>query len=132
MWHAAWREFVHHPLAGTGAGTYQQWWYATRPYPAHVLDAHGLYQQTLGELGLVGFVVLVVLLVAPLIAAVKARRNPFVPVACAAYVAFLVHNAIDWDWELTGVEAAGLLCGVALVVSRDRKRPGSSSRCRSG
>jgi O-antigen ligase len=117
LWHAAWREFVHHPLAGTGAGTYQQWWYATRPYPAHVLDAHGLYQQTLGELGVVGFVVLLVLLVAPLIAAVKARRNPFVPVACGAYVAFLVHNAVDWDWELTGVEAAGLLCGVALVVS---------------
>ena len=126
LWHAAWREFAHRPIAGTGAGTYQQWWYASRPYPSQVLDAHGVYQQTLGELGVVGLVLLVVALAAPLAAAVTARRNPVVPVALGAYVAFLVHQAVDWDWELTGVSAAGLLCGVALVVSArpPKRRPG--------
>jgi len=116
LWHAAWREFVHHPIAGTGAGTFQVWWYMHRPYDAHVLDAHGLYQQTAAELGVVGFVLLLVLLAAPLVAAVWARRNPIVPVALGAYVAFLVHNAYDWDWQLTGIGAAGLLCATALVV----------------
>ena len=115
LWHAAWREFAHHPFAGTGAGTYQQWWYAHRPLPTHQLDAHGLFQQTLGELGVVGLVLLVAALATPLVAAARARRNPLVPVVTGAYVAFLVHNALDWDWQLTGVGAAGLLCAVALV-----------------
>ena len=116
LWHSAWIEFLHRPLGGTGGGTFQQWWYARRPYPAQVLDAHGLYQQTLGELGVVGLVLLAAALVVPLAAAVTARRNPYVPVALGAYVSFLVHQAVDWDWELTGVGVAGLLCGVALVV----------------
>lgn len=116
LWHAAWREFVHHPVAGTGAGTFQIWWEAHRPYAANVLYAHGLYQQSAAELGAVGFGLLVVLLAAPLAAAVRARRNPIVPVATAAYVAFLVHDAYDWDWQLTGIGAAGLLCAAALVV----------------
>ena len=116
LWHVAWREFSRHPLAGTGAGTYQLSWYADRPYPSHVLDAHGLYQQTLGELGIVGLVLLLVALVAPLLAAVRARRNPIVPAAFGGYVVFLVHNAVDWDWQLTGVGATGILCAVSLVV----------------
>ena len=53
----------------------------------------------------------------------KARHSPFVPFVFGAYVAFLVHGAGDWDWQLTGVGAAGLLCGVALVASA---RPGAA------
>jgi len=122
LWRVAWHEFEAHPVDGAGAGTYQQAWYAHRPYASHALDAHGLYQQTLGELGAIGFVLLVAALVAPLVAAVRARRNPLVPVALGAYVAFLVHNGVDWDWQLTGVGGAGLLCAVALVVCAPRRR----------
>ena len=39
------------------------------------------------------------------------------PFACAAYVAYLVHSAIDWDWELAGVTVAAVLCGLACVVA---------------
>jgi Flp pilus assembly protein TadD len=34
----------------------------------------------------------------------------------AAYVAFLVHAAADWDWQLAAVGLAGLACGAALLV----------------
>jgi hypothetical protein len=73
--------------------------------------------QTLSELGGIGLVLLLIGLGAPLVAAVKARHAPFVPIAFGAYIGFLVHGGVDWDWELTGVGAAGLLCGAALVAS---------------
>ena len=33
-----------------------------------------------------------------------------------AYVAFLLHAAVDWDWEMPALTIAGLLCGVAIMV----------------
>lgn len=116
LWKVAWHEFERHPAAGSGAGTFQQWWFAHRPNGLQALDAHGLYQQTLGELGIVGLVLLLGALLVSLAAAARARRSPLVPAVCGAYVAFLLHGAVDWDWQLTGVAAAGLLCAVALVV----------------
>ena len=117
LWRVAWHDFTANPFAGRGAGTFEQSWAAHRPIALQARDAHSLYLQTLSELGLVGLVLLLIGLSAPLVAAVKARRRPLVPVAFAAYVAFLAHSAVDWDWQLTGVGAAGLLCGVALVAS---------------
>jgi tetratricopeptide (TPR) repeat protein len=38
-------------------------------------------------------------------------------IAAGAYVAFLVHAGVDWDWEVTAVTLAGLLCGVGLLIS---------------
>ena len=40
---------------GKGAGTYQLQWAQDRPYRFTVIDAHSLYVEVLGELGLVGF-----------------------------------------------------------------------------
>jgi O-antigen ligase len=117
LWRVSWHDAESHPLAGTGAGTYEQSWAAHRQIPRQARDSHSLYLQTLGELGVVGLALLLVALGAPLVAAVRARRSPVVPVAFGAYVAFLVHGAVDWDWQLTGVGAAGLLCAVALVAS---------------
>jgi hypothetical protein len=34
----------------------------------------------------------------------------------AAYVAFLGHAALDWDWQLAAVGLAALACGAALLV----------------
>src|SRR5262249_42899696 len=34
---------------------------------------------------------------------------------CGAYVAYLAHSAIDWDWELPVVTVAALLCAAALL-----------------
>jgi hypothetical protein len=34
-----------------------------------------------------------------------------------AYVAFLVHAGVDWDWEMTAVTMAALACGVALLLA---------------
>ena len=43
---------------GNGAGTYQLQWAQHRPYVFTVIDAHSLYLEVLGELGLVGFLLI--------------------------------------------------------------------------
>lgn len=53
----------------------------------------------------------------PLVAIADRRRVPLAVPTGAAYVAFLAHAAIDWDWELMGVTAAALLVGAAWVKS---------------
>jgi hypothetical protein len=107
------------PLHGTGAGTFERAWLRERPVPLAARDAHGLYVERLGELGVVGLALLAALLVVPLGAAVAARASPLVPAAGGAYAAFLAHAAADWDWELPSVALAGLACGlVALLAAR--------------
>ena len=50
----------------------------------------------------------------------KARRRSLTAAAAAAYVAFLLHAAVDWDWQMPAVTLAALFCGVALIVSARR------------
>jgi hypothetical protein len=116
-WRVAWREYDGHPWLGGGAGSYQRFWLRHRRDGLPVLDAHSLYLETLAELGPVGLALLLGALALPLGAARAARRHPLVPAALGAYVAFLVHAAIDWDWEMTSVTLAALGCGVALLLA---------------
>jgi tetratricopeptide (TPR) repeat protein len=129
MWSIAWKEARQHPWVGSGAGTYEQYWLRYRPSPQKVRDAHGLYIETLAELGPPGLALLTIVLALPLVAAVRARRRPLVVGAFGAYVAYVVHAGIDWDWEMTAVTLTGLFCGAAILVSaRDEERVGSMSR----
>src|SRR5581483_4171352 len=53
-WHAAWREASAHPLAGTGAGTFEHVWNLTRSSALVVQNVHNLYLEALATLGVVG------------------------------------------------------------------------------
>jgi O-antigen ligase/polysaccharide polymerase Wzy-like membrane protein len=117
QWEVALDQFRAHPWLGGGAGTYEQEWILHRPVPSKVRDAHSLYVETLGELGPLGVGMLAIALGVPMLAAIKARRRSLVPVAFGAYVAFLVHAAVDWDWELPAVTLAALLCAAAILVA---------------
>lgn len=125
-WRVAWHEYLSHPWLGSGAGTFGDYWtrYGDPALEGGALDAHNLYLETLAEVGPVGLVLLVAILALPLIVAFTARAHPFVPAATGAYVAFLAHAALDWDWELPAVTLAGLMCAAAIMVAwRDRARP---------
>jgi hypothetical protein len=108
------------PLHGTGAGTFERVWLAERPLLLLARDAHSLFLETLGELGIVGLALLAGLLAVPLAAAVAARAGPMVPAAGGAYAAFLAGAAVDWHWELPAVGLAGLACGAALLLAARR------------
>jgi hypothetical protein len=116
-WAVALGELRAHPLAGSGAGTFDVYWARNRPNTSYVHDAHSLYLETLGELGVVGFLLLLGTLLVPLVAAVRVRRRPLVAAAAAAYAAFAFHAGVDWDWELPAVTLLGLLAGAAVLAA---------------
>jgi hypothetical protein len=121
LWHAAWHDYSAHPVLGSGPGTYEWYWNEHRPLQHKVRDAHNLYLEVLAELGPLGLLLLVLALAAPLAAAFGARGHPLVPLALAGYVAFLVHAAVDWDWEMSAVTLAALACAGSMLAAADRR-----------
>lgn len=115
FWRTAWDQWQEGRLLGGGAGAFGDYWQRATGIGAR--DAHSLYLETLAELGVIGFCLLLVLLATPIVAAVLARRRAFVPTSLAAYGAFLVHAGVDWDWEMPVVALSGLFCAAALLVA---------------
>ena len=111
-----WRVAVHeanaHPVAGSGAGTFSNWWLEKRHVPLSTQEAHALYLETLAELGPVGLALLLTALAVPLAAAVRIRE----PALAAALVAYDVGAAVDFHWELAGVTVP------VSPARRDRRR----------
>jgi hypothetical protein len=127
LWGTAWEDAARHPLLGSGAGTFEEFFYAHRANPAlNVRDAHSLYLETLAELGPAGLALLVFALGIPVAAAFRARGET---AAFGAYAAYLAHAGWDWDWELPAVTlaallaAAGLLCAARSRARRPLRRP---------
>jgi hypothetical protein len=128
LWRAAWRDFESHPLLGSGAGSYEQYWRLHRPAQLDVRDAHSLYIETLAELGIVGLVLLILVLGIPLLAIRYRRAHRFVPFALGAYAAFLLHAGADWDWEMPAITLTALASGTgALIAVRGAQRETSFS-----
>ena len=120
LWEVALHSSRGHRLAGTGAGTFERFWERDRTVDFKVRDAHGLFVETLSELGVVGLILVVVMLAVPLVVAVRARRVGFVAPVAGAYVAFVLHAAVDWDWELSGVTLTALVLGCLLLTAHRR------------
>jgi hypothetical protein len=117
-WRVALHEHRLHPWLGSGAGTWEQFWQRYRPAgQSNVRDAHSIYFEALGQLGWTGLAIVLVMLLVPVAAALRARRNPLVAAAFGAYVAYLVHTGIDWDWEVPAVTLVALLCGAVLTIA---------------
>jgi tetratricopeptide (TPR) repeat protein len=126
LWRLAVADAGSAPLLGSGAGTYEQFFYEHRDTPAlNVRDAHSLYLETLAELGPAGLVLLLLALGLPLAAAVRARGDGVAVAAAGAYVAYLAHAAWDWDWELPAVTLTALLAAAVLLAKARgaRRRP---------
>ena len=110
-------------LTGTGAGGFQRTWERSPKAKVIARDAHSLYVETLSELGVVGLAAISLLLALPLAAGIGARAAPLVPALTGSYSTFLLHNAVDWDWELSGVALTGLFVACLLLVANRRSEP---------
>jgi hypothetical protein len=129
-WRAAWHEYGQHPVLGSGAGTYYIYWLRYRRIASFTRDAHNLYLETLAELGPLGLALVLGTLALPF-AALRGRNDAAVVVPASGYIAFLVHAAIEWDWEQPAVTLAGVMCGAAIVVAaRSEHAPALSARTR--
>lgn len=123
-WRVAWDNFREHPVAGSGAGTYEQVWYRERRVDVTIRDAHSLYLEVLAEVGAVGALLLITAIAAALVGFVRARKVPYAPAAAGAFAAYVAHAGIDWDWEVVDVTAAALVAGcVGFVALWPGERP---------
>jgi len=129
LWKAAVKIFDTERLRGTGAGTYQQYYLRYRVDSPYVTDAHSLYLQSLAELGVVGFgLILVVVfgILSGLAARIRGPDRPLYAALFATTLAWAVHQALDWDWQMPAVTLGlFILAGAALTRPRDG-RPGRS------
>ena len=117
-WHVAAREAAAHPWLGSGAGTFGEYWFQFRPSTLIVHDAHTLYLETLAETGPVGLA-LIVLLLGTLTFGAARSRSPLAAVAVGACIAYALHAAADWDWELPALLLAVVLPALAVLGDPD-------------
>lgn len=113
-WRVAASELSANAVAGSGAGTYGNWWLRERTTPQSTTQAHSLYVETVAELGPIGLALALLALAVPLAAA----RRPEHAAALAAYAA---GAAVDFDWQLAGVTLPVVVVG-AIAVGRSRER----------
>ncbi len=137
LWQAALDANASDPLIGIGPGTYEFWWARNGDLSGFVRDAHSLYLETLGELGIIGFV-LILLVVLGLVAigalrsfTTSLRARPWMAAATAGCVAFAAAAAFDWVWELAVVPIAFLLLAAGVLGERGpANEPSTESRRR--
>ena len=137
-WRSALDAFDSKPLTGTGPGTFEFWWARNGTGSGPVQDAHSLPLETLAELGIPGFILLmgfclsVVALGAVRTFRVPARLRADIAAATAASVAFVAAAAVDWTWELGAVVAAFLLVAAIAVAGGGEPDPAAPVKRRGG
>jgi hypothetical protein len=113
------------PLTGTGSGTFQFWWSREGDTAETVRDAHSLYMQTLGELGIVGLLLLLSFFAWVFVSGLRAAllsdaaERSRLAAALAGFSVFLMTAAVDWMWQIPVVPVAALLLACGLLVARD-------------
>lgn len=127
--------FEERPLVGDGAGAYEYRFMRTRDVPEKVRNAHSLYLETLGGLGLVGAALLLLFVGSLIAAAVRARVRPGglarsqAAAAGAACAVWFAHSWVDWDWQMPAFTGAALILAATLYpYGRRSRRPARKQR----
>jgi len=124
-WAVSMDEFQKSKLEGHGGGTFQLAWERERDFPGTVVDAHGLYPETLGELGVVGLALLATALLAILVgiaARVRGHRRTLYAALFAAGLTWALTAGVDWDWEMPVVTLWLFAAGGAAIAGRGTRR----------
>jgi hypothetical protein len=114
QWASVVDEFESAPGIGRGAGSYESWWAQHGTLRGFVKDAHSLYLETLGELGIVGFLLIAGAFLTGLVAGVRravaagGEERLAIAAIWAGFVAYAFAAGIDWMWEMTVVSVVGI------------------------
>ena len=134
FWEAAVDQFADHPLAGDGAGSYEAYWARHGELDWFVRNAHSLWFETLGTLGLLGGLLLAGVFATALVSGARRLRDrddgerTTVAALLAVLVAFMAGASLDWIWQLPVVGAAGIVALALLAGPATARRGGSSPR----
>jgi O-Antigen ligase len=116
-WSESWQAFTHHPLGGTGAGTFEVTDQRLRRSPLVTTEPHNVPLQFLSETGIVGLLLYAGAAVAATLAIVRVRRRvagaerAAVTALAIGLAAFLAHTVVDMDWNFVAT------CGPLLLVA---------------
>jgi UDP-GlcNAc:undecaprenyl-phosphate/decaprenyl-phosphate GlcNAc-1-phosphate transferase len=137
-WRVAAVQFADDPLKGVGAGNYDRTYFLERRTTEDIRQAHSIELQTLGELGIVGGLLLAVFLVA--IGAGFARRarearddlrvRGLAVAAGGTFAVWIVHTSVDWLHLIPGLTGIALCSAAVLVGPWRRQRVEGSGRTR--
>ncbi len=125
LWQAAVDASSADRLIGIGPGTFEFVWARSPDNFGFVRDAHSLYAENLGELGIVGFVLIAGFVLAVLgIAASRALTSApaarlRIATAAAGAVGFAIAAALDWVWEIAAMPAIFILLAAVIATDRD-------------
>lgn len=137
FWVASADAYKSDPWIGTGPGTFEFWWARNGSYSGFVRDAHSLYLENLGELGLVGFLlitgfVLFVLAMGVVRSLLAPEEKRIVLAAATAGAAgFATGAAFDWTWEIAALPVAFMLLAAVAVSGFSLRDPTRRQRRRS-
>jgi O-antigen ligase len=130
LWESAWRSFERDPVIGSGAGTFEFTWNRDPAHAYAVRDAHSLYLEALGEIGIPGALLIVLILGTLLMGTLRTAVRASDPVAAgagaaatAAVVVYCVAAGVDWMWESTAVTALALALGTLGVAAGAASAP---------
>jgi len=132
-WEAARDANETEPLVGIGPGTFEFWWSRNGLKQGFIRDAHSLYLETLGELGIIGLILIAGFILGVLaIGAVRALRAPphlraGLAGATAACAGFAAAAGVDWIWELSIIPVA-FMALAAVAVAGGVQESGPSMR----
>jgi O-antigen ligase len=140
FWDVALEAFGEKPILGHGAGTYQFAWDQLRPIDMPNTQAHSLYLQALDELGIVGGLLALGMVLFMLWVGFSAwraaggRERELYAVLLGVSLAFAVGVAYDWFWQLAMVGAVFFMATGALVAARCGQlwRARAATRARAG
>ena len=127
-WRVAVDQFADDPLRGIGAGNYDRTYFLERRTSEDIRQPHSIELQTLGELGIVGGLLLAAFIVA--IGAGFARRaraarrdlrvRGLAVAAGGTFAVWLVHTSVDWLHLIPGLTGIAL-CSAAVLVGPWRR-----------
>jgi O-Antigen ligase len=120
FWGGAVHAFEANPIAGVGAGGFEDWWGRHASVPIFVRNPHSLPLQQAAELGTPGILLFTGFLVALVVAAGRRLRRGLrgdVGVLVAVVAAGGVGALFDWTWEIPAVFAPAAICSALLLAS---------------
>jgi O-antigen ligase len=129
-WEVAISTWADKPIQGIGSGGFQVEWLKEHDRVDKSGDAHSLYLETLGELGVIGLAFLLAFLVGTAAAVVRLYRvAPGPATALAAGLAtWAIHAGLDWDWEMPAVTLPALMLGAAAIAWSEEPAPNVARR----
>lgn len=130
LWRIAWADFRADPVNGAGEGAYPVRYYQERATDRNLSTPHSLPLEVLGQLGLVGALLLAGALVAAALAlargwpsATEAERR-WASALAAGGAVLLGQSVVDWLWQIPGLTGLGLMClATAVAIVSLPRRP---------